>query len=262
MTRFACLLLALICSACTGPAAPAPQRPMHLFLLAGQSNMAGRGTVTEADRTPHPRIWMLDAEMRWVPAVDPVHFDKPVAGVGPGLSFARTLVERDPEIVVGLIPAAVGGSPILSWQPGAVHDQTGTPPYDDAMTRARAAAGAGELRAILWHQGESDANPRLSAGYEGRLRDLIGRFRQDLARPDLPFLIGQLGQWPERPWNDAWKQVDEAHRRVADGVPHAAYVSSAGLPHRGDTLHFSTAAARELGRRYAEAYLRLQDLRR
>lgn len=260
MSRLTCFLLVLVCAACAGPAAPAPQRPMHLFLLAGQSNMAGRGTVTDADRISHPRILMLDAEMRWVPAVHPVHFDKPVAGVGPGLSFARVLVERDPQIVVGLIPAAVGGSPILSWRPGAVHDQTGTPPYDDALARARAAAAAGELKAILWHQGESDANPRLSTEYEARLRDLIGRFRQDLARPELPFLIGQLGQWPERPWTDAWKRVDEAHRRIGGAVPGAAYVSSAGLPHRGDTLHFSSEAARELGRRYAEAYLRLQAL--
>ena len=78
---------------------------------------------------------------------------------------------------------------------------------------------------------------------------------------DLPVLIGGLGQWPERPWNDSWKRVDEAHRRISSGVPHVAYVSSAGLSHGGDTLHFSADGARELGRRYAEAYLRLQALR-
>ena len=66
---------------------------MHLFLLAGQSNMAGRGEVEAQDRATHPRIWMLDRHGQWVPAADPLHFDKPVAGVGPGLAFARVLVE-------------------------------------------------------------------------------------------------------------------------------------------------------------------------
>ncbi|HEY0109215.1 MAG TPA: sialate O-acetylesterase [Fibrella sp.] len=28
----------------------------HLYVLAGQSNMAGRGTVETVDKTPHPRV--------------------------------------------------------------------------------------------------------------------------------------------------------------------------------------------------------------
>jgi hypothetical protein len=37
---------------------PTPQR--DLYLLAGQSNMAGRGTVEAADRVPVNGIMMLD----------------------------------------------------------------------------------------------------------------------------------------------------------------------------------------------------------
>ena len=61
-----------------------PEREkFHLFLLVGQSNMAGRGAVTEEDRNPDPRVLMLTRDRAWIPAADPLHFDKPkIAGVG------------------------------------------------------------------------------------------------------------------------------------------------------------------------------------
>src|SRR5687767_14018933 len=52
----------------------------HLYLLIGQSNMAGRGAVEEADKKPLPRVFMFTKEKAWAPAVDPQHFDKPIAG--------------------------------------------------------------------------------------------------------------------------------------------------------------------------------------
>ena len=70
---------------------------MQLFLLAGQSNMAGRGKVETQDSVASPRVLKLDSTMKWVPAVDPLHWDKPaIVGVGPGRSFARALAARDP----------------------------------------------------------------------------------------------------------------------------------------------------------------------
>ena len=72
---------------------PAKQ-DFHLFLLAGQSNMAGRGKVTPVDRYPDPNILMLDRDAQWVPATDPVHFDKSVAGVGLGRGFAKGVRKR------------------------------------------------------------------------------------------------------------------------------------------------------------------------
>lgn len=217
--------------------------------------MAGRGDIEAEDLVVHPRIFMLNRDLEWVPAVAPLHFDKPMAAVGPGLSFARALVERDPELVIGLIPTAVGGSPITAWEPGEVYAETGAKPYDDALVRTRRAMQDGELRAVLWHQGESDANPQAAPLYEARLRTLIGRFRSEFGNPDLPVLIGQLGQWPEKPWDDSWKMVDQAHRDIAASVPGVRFVSAEGLAHKGDVLHFNSAAARELGRRYAAAYL-------
>jgi len=219
--------------------------------------MAGRGVVEPQDRVATPRVLMLDRSLHWVPAIDPVHYDKPIAGVGPGRSFALAIVAQDPNARVGLIPAAVGGSPISSWEPGALDPATKTHPYDDALTRARAAMKDGRLRAILWHQGESDAHPGLSEQYDAKLRALIARFRADLEAPDLPFIIGALGRFPGKPWDADVRRIDSVHRAVAATVANVAYASSEGLRDKGDTLHFDAASQRELGARYARAYLAL-----
>ena len=109
---------------------------------------------------------MLDKQRAWVPAVDPMHFDKPIAGVGLGRSFAARIADAQPGVTIGLIPAAVGGSPIDAWQPGVYYEPTKSHPWDDAIARARVALASGTLKAILWHQGESDATPDLAPGYE------------------------------------------------------------------------------------------------
>lgn len=240
------------------PAAPPPDKDaFHLFLLVGQSNMAGRGKVEPEDTVPMARVLAFDKQRTWVPAVDPMHFDKPVAGVGLGRTFAARVAETRPNVTIGLVPAAVGGSPIDAWQPGAFYEPTNSHPWDDAIARIGMARAAGTLKAILWHQGESDAKPELAPGYEAKLHALIARFRDTLAAPELPFIVGQLGHFPDAPWDDATRMVDAAHRQLPEKVRHTAFVSSEGLVHTGDKIHFDSASLRELGRRYAAAYEKL-----
>ena len=43
----------------------------HLFLLVGQSNMAGRGIIEHEETIPHPRVLTLTRDEKWVPAIDP-----------------------------------------------------------------------------------------------------------------------------------------------------------------------------------------------
>ncbi len=265
MVRFAMhcvlVLLILLSRAAIGWAEGVPEKPadFHLFLLAGQSNMAGRGKLGEPDRTPHPRVLMFDKAAKWVPAVDPLHFDKPgIVGVGLGKTFGTDYAEAHPEVVVGLIPCAVGGSPIAAWEPGGYHGSTKTHPYDDALARARSALPSGVLKGILWHQGESDASPESARVYEPKLHALIARFRKELDAPNVPFIAGQMGQFKERPWNDAKTMVDAAHQQLPKKVPRTAFVSSAGLTHKGDQIHFDARSYRELGHRYFRA---LQTLR-
>jgi hypothetical protein len=239
--------------------APLPEKEnFHLYLLVGQSNMAGRGEVSEADRTPHPRVLMFNKNKEWVPAVDPLHFDKPRAvGTGLGKTFGILVAESNPEITIGLIPCAVGGTSIDVWVPGALDSATKTHPWDDCMERAKLALQHGTLKGILWHQGESDANEKKVTKYEEKLSNLIHRFRTELQAPNVPFLLGQLGQFESRPWNEPRKKIDRIIRNVAEKTPNAAFVSSDGLTDKGDGTHFNAESYREFGKRYAEAYLKM-----
>ena len=140
-----------------------PDTNFHLYLLVGQSNMAGRAPMDDTSKQTNPQILMLDKNNRWVPATDPVHFDKPaVAGVGPAISFAKAMTVGRPDMKIGLIPCAVGGSPIRVWEPDSVY-LVNLHPYDDAVARARVAMQQGVLKGILWHQGESDNYPQGAA---------------------------------------------------------------------------------------------------
>jgi len=256
----ALVLVALACSA-AGAAAPAdtgPRESFHLYLLIGQSNMAGRGRVAKEDRTPHPRVLKLDKADQWVPAVDPLHFDKPGAGVGPGLAFGRAMAEASPKVRIGLIPCAAGGSPVTVWRKGASWRQTRSKPYDEALRRAKLALKAGVLKGILWHQGESDSNAKSAKLYQERLVDLVARLRKDLDAPHAAFVAGGLGEFfvRGRPHAEAVNQVLE---HIAQHVKRAAFAGAEGLGHKGDKVHFSAASARELGRRYAKAMLALQS---
>ena len=258
------LRLFLVALACSVPFARAqssalpPKENFHLFLLIGQSNMAGRGAVTPADKIPHARVLMLNQAGEWVPAVDPLHFDKPAAvGVGLGRSFAAVVAETTPGVTIGLIPCAVGGSPIDAWKPGVFYQPTQSHPWDDAMRRAKVALSSGTLRGILWHQGESDSTRELAPAYEAKFHDLITRVRAELHAPAVPFIAGQLGRFADSPWNEFKTQVDQAHRDLPHKVPHTAFVSAEGLKDKGDKTHFDSDSYREFGRRYAEAYLKL-----
>lgn len=246
------------CLADGSPAVVIPaQEKFHLFLLAGQSNMAGRGKVSEEDKTPHPRVLMLNRDNQWVPAIDPLHFDKSVAGTGLGKTFGILMAEHDPNVTIGLIPCAVGGTDIAKWEPGAFDKATKAHPWDDCMARVKVAAAAGTFKGILWHQGEGDCTPERAAIYASKLKELIQRFRTELHAPELPFILGELGQFSGKPATESSQVVRDAIHQVAQEVPGTAVVSSSGLKDKGDKTHFDAASYREFGRRYAEAYLKL-----
>lgn len=251
MKQFLCLLIGIqLCTLAIAQKDPAGKK-VHIYLLAGQSNMAGRGTVEAIDTAINPHIWMLNKDGQWVPAREPLAFDKPkVVGVGPGFAFANALQQSDPSVDIYLVPAAVGGSRIDLWQPGAYDSATQCYPYDDAIRRVKKAMPAGELKGIIWHQGESDCNPRLSSGYEAKLTTLIQRFRSDLGKPQLPFVAGEIAHFRTEANHDK-QLVNQAIKNVVTVTPFCGYVETHGLQHRGDSLHFNSPSAREIGRRYA-----------
>ena len=89
----------------------------EIILLVGQSNMAGRGLPGEVDPIADRRIEMF-RDGQWQAAVEPLHDDKETAGVGLAMSCASAYLETFPHARVGLVPAAVGGTPLSRWMPG------------------------------------------------------------------------------------------------------------------------------------------------
>lgn len=225
--------------------AEAPEN-LDLFLLIGQSNMAGRGKVTPQDQVIHPRIFMLGKDLQWVPAKDPVHFDKPIAAVGLASEFARVIAAKEPATRVGLIPCAAGGTSLDQWKPGGEL-------YNKAIERSRAAMKNGKLRGILWHQGEADSAPEKVATYADRFSAMIAQLRKDLGADGIPVVVGELGRF-----RTASKAFNENLPEVSAAVPHCAFVTAEDLTDNNDKLHFDAESLRTFGRRYAETFLKLE----
>jgi hypothetical protein len=188
-----------------------------------------------------------------------VHWDKKIAGVGMARSFAKAYLEANPDVVVGFVPAAGGGSPIESWVEGAYYLQTKSYPWDDALARTKGVLWRGELKAVLWHQGESDSKPERVPLYESRLIALMEKFRDEFDRPQLPILLGQLGQFEGNEWSESRRQIDQIHRSVAETGDNVGFVSSEGLSAKDDLVHFDSAALDEFGRRYAAVLAEISD---
>ncbi|HYH55279.1 MAG TPA: sialate O-acetylesterase [Anseongella sp.] len=241
-----------------GQELPSPERAdsnFHIYILMGQSNMAGRGEITEKYRgRGHERLLMLDKNNRWVPAKHPLHFDKPkAAGVGPGLSFGIAMAKARAGLRIGLVPCAVGGTSINRWQAGAFDKPTGTRPWDDAVLRIAAAMKAGTVRGILWHQGEGDSSPEAAAVWLDKLAALIGRLREETGNARLPFVAGELGRYREN-----YGLINQELARLPEAVPFTSVVSSRGLRHKGDGTHLKSSSASRMGKRFAKEILALE----
>jgi hypothetical protein len=245
---------------------PPVKAKFHLYLLIGQSNMAGRGYPEAVDTTANVRVLRLNQAGQWEIAKDPIHFDKSVAGVGPGLEFGKAMAEADPTVTIGLIPCAVGGSGIDVWKAGAFYAATKTKPYDDAIARGKTAKQSGTLMGIIWHQGESDSSPQKSVAYADNLTAVIASLRADLQAPNVPFVAGQLPDFQIHQQDSTGKakvnngaiKVNEAVASLKGLVKNYAFVTAEGTDHRGDHLHFNAVSARLMGRRYAKQMLELQ----
>lgn len=242
-----------------GAEAPAPKEKFHLYLLVGQSNMAGRGKVEEQDKTPNPRIVSLNKAGQWVPAVEPLHFDKTAAGVGPGFAFAKAMIEaeKDPAVRIGLIPCAVGGSPIASWNAGVQDPGTKAFAWDDTVKRLKLAQEAGTLKGILWHQGESDSSEKLAPSYGGKLEKVLGGLKDVAGTPDVPIVVGHLFAFKENKWKDV---INAALSNLPKRLQNVGVVTSEGMKDKGDGTHLDSPSAREFGKRYAKEMLRVQGL--
>lgn len=235
-------------------APPTDSAKFDLYLLVGQSNMAGRGGLTDADRQPSDRVWVFNSANEWAHQGEPVHFDKPQAGVGLGFTFAKQMAAANPAVTIGLIPCAVGGTPISRWKPGGDL-------FVEAVERAKVAMKSGQLRGILWHQGESECGDASKAAqYGASLAEVLGGFRRELDAPNAPVVVGELGEYLYVRSNGKSPFAREVNAQIdslPERIPYVAVVKSAGLTANADELHFNAESLKEFGIRYAAALQKL-----
>ncbi|XAR61927.1 hypothetical protein NMG60_11016481 [Bertholletia excelsa] len=257
------ILLFLLLAARTDLVSPA--EPAHsscgqeksVFILAGQSNMSGRGGVVNgtwdgvvpSECRPNRSILRLSAQLTWVETREPLHKDIDVnktCGVGPGMAFANSVLEKDPSLgVIGLVPCAIGGTNISQWVRGSFL-------YNQTVQRAAAAVqSGGMIRAVLWYQGESDAENWEDADhYKGRLEKFFTDLRCDLGSPLLPIIqvaLASGGPYTEKV-REAQLEIKMENVRTVDGKGLALEPP--------ELLHLTTPAQVQLGEMMADAFLR------
>jgi hypothetical protein len=266
MRRFRLPLAFAVLGVLTATAANAQDAP-RTYVLAGQSNMSGRGLLedlTPAEREPDPAIRLYGNDGQWRVAAEPIDSaqgqvdavsEDRIAAVGPGLFFAQALRVAD-KTPVTLVPCAKGGSSIGRWKPGGARDTL----YGSCLARAREAGG--KITGLVWYQGETDAEKADAApAWRAAFDTLVASFRRDLGATRLPIVLVQLADPPAqkegaKPY-PSWAAIQAAQSQPLDAC--VAMVSAKGLSKRDDDLHLDTAAQRVLGVRLAKAMQDLQD---
>ena len=164
-----------------------------------------------------------------------------------------------------LVRAAIGGTGFMrkQWTPDGVLYRRALEMTDMAL----ALNPKNKLKAILWHQGESEAIDGkgksydfLNSFYKQALNTLIADFCNKYGL--IPFIAGgHCDDWiPRFPTESV--AITDATKEVIAEFSHAAYVETAGLGSndrivRGkylDDVHFNRPALYELGERYFKTY--------
>ena len=230
-----------------------------LWALAGQSNSAGYGHGPAED-PPCLCVHAFGADLTWKLAMHPLHDttrtthpvnrDSGWVDHSPWLVFGRQIF-RSSGVPVGLLPVALGGSPLSAWDPGEASPVL----YTNMMDVVRRVGG--KIAGMAWYQGESDAGPELAPTYAKRFERFVTLMRRDLGQPDLPVITVQLNRVEGSfvPLRDRWwGVVREAQRQVARTMRNVAVVPSLDLP-LNDCVHTSAAGNIILGERCAKAAL-------
>lgn len=244
------------------------QGKLLLFILAGQSNMSGMGDLPTAKIVTNPRIYVFGNDYHWKLATEPIDdatnqvdivSEDLDAGFSPAMSFATTILEQHPDMLIGLIPCAKGGSSIYQWQRNLADNTL----YGSCLKRVRVASSMGNVAGLLFFQGEIDTvDPTkefpkkilLPNQWADKFEVFIQNWRKDLNLSTLPVVFAQIGTntEPERFIN--WAVVKEQQLQVR--LPFSAMITTDDLALK-DYVHFSTESYQIIGQRFAKAYLEL-----
>ncbi len=195
------------------------------------------------------------------------NFMWPDGGFGPEIGFARTLHAAEnkagqPVKRHAVLKVAFSGTGMRTdWNPADTGE--GGACYRALISEAKTAYAAAKtqgvalrIRALVWVQGESDANEQDAPNYEKALGTMIAALRNDFKAPRLVALLGINAQFGGGK-NAFVPKVIEAQKALAKKDSRCAYVDTAGLGIANEA-HFNTAGTLEMGKRFAEALLKVE----
>jgi len=254
--------LALLCTAalCRG-------ETVKLFLLGGQSNMAGAGRKAEAPKEmlqAHPRVKMWNGK-QFVPfPTGPSER----GSFGPEVGFAHAMAGASGDETIYLVKHAVGGTSLYGdWDPKKGKLYAGFAKKAAAAIKALKADGKTvDVAGMLWMQGEQDSkdsdNPGPAKAYEKNLRNLIATVRKAY-NPQMPFVIGRihitlLKAKPHRGKDFGQAGVVRAAMgTVAETDKLTGMIDTDKLGLHKDNVHFDTAGQLTMGKDFAKELLRI-----
>lgn len=108
-----------------------------------------------------------------------------------------------------------------------------------------------DIKAILWHQGESDRPSSAAKDYEKNFRQLITYLRQHIYEitgdendKELPFIFGTVPT-NSKQYSD---EVNKAQRKIASELKNVWFVDLGETPLKNDNLHLNGISQEYLGK--------------
>jgi len=231
-----------------------------VYLLIGQSNMAGRGKMLPEDTLQAIEgVYLLGPEGKPIPAKNPlnqystIRKDIKMQQICPGTAFSAEMYKHNGREIL-IVMNAKGGTTLNEWVEG-------TEFYNEAVRRCKEGMKYGTLKGILWHQGCGDSSNKSRDSYLERLAPMVSALRRDLGVGEkVPFIAGELAYW--RPASAAFNEMIHG---ITEAVPNSAWVSAEGCgPLKPESLktnrpdpHFSRDGQLLLGKRYAEKMIEM-----
>ena len=244
----------------------------HIYICFGQSNMEGNAQWQSQDvGNVDARFQMLatcnfDNPKRtlgnWYKAECPIV--SPQGKLGPTDYFGRTMVAHLPDIKIGVIAVAMGGSPIemfdkdkyqqkLADNPNEWWAQLskwyyGGNPYGRIIEMAKKAQTVGVIKGILLHQGcSNNGDPNWPNMVKKIYNDMLSDL--GLATDTVPLFVGETLRQEQ---GGACYGHNTQVARMPSVVRNSHVISSEGCPGNGaDPWHFNALGYRMMGSRYA-----------
>lgn len=240
----------------------------NVFIFAGQSNAEGVYSPLPNQST-FEDIQNFGVDYRWHTALEPcsnqgdesyvvdfVNYNE-MGGYGATKRFGIELRARIPGAKVGMVNVARGGTSITAWQKtSGLSDET---LYGAMVKRVRAASTLGQVRALVWIQGEGDTIPANAATaqiYDQYLAALVSNLRADLGLPNLPVIIAGLGNNTHADMADYpnWSLVRSKQIAAAAAIQNSVYVNMSDVTLTYNLVHYNVPGYNTLAARMAQAY--------